>query len=225
MCIELSAFGQVTISVSTGVGTYAMRDMKRLQTNFIKSYQVDGGVNKAFPPYIYYEGTIGFSYSPQFFSEIYFAHGSTGGRVSYGDYSGEVAMTQRLNYTAVMGSFGVRWRVQHLQFDALVRLGRVYSRLTLSQVQSVDGSSWSHNGKYTSAGGVAEPNFKVTRIFDHVGVFVFAGFNETFNSGFFESVDTVDYITTPQGTFIVAPDWTGVRIGTGVTLIIGGPNE
>lgn len=221
-CAALSASGQVTVSFATGVGKYAMGGLKELQQDFIDRYQVNGQVNAAFPAYVYYEGGIGYNYNPKFFSEIFFAYGSTGGRVSYADYSGQVAMTQKVNYKAVTSSFGIRWwRRENLQFDCVVRVGTIVSFLTLDQVEQAGTSSWSHHGKYEAVGYVVEPNFKVTRISGHWGIFAFVGLNTTVHQSFFESVDFVDYITTPHGTYMKDADWSGLRVGTGVTFIFG----
>lgn len=223
--MALSASGQVTISIATGVGKYAMDNLKDFQQDFIDRYGVVGGINAAFPAYLYYEGSVGYSYSPRLYSEIFFTYGSTGGRVSYADYSGHVTMTQKVNYKSLTGSLGIRWQRQSFQFEGVVRMGPVYSSLILDQVESVGSDGWSHHGKYESVGYMLEPNFKVTRISGMFGIFASLGLNSTVRQSYFESVEYVDYISTPQGTYMKVPDWSGLRIGIGVTFIIGSEKE
>jgi hypothetical protein len=220
ICLTLPVAAQISISVGTGAGTYLQGGLKNFQENFASRYNVDAEVNSNFPPYVNYEGSFNFTYSPRLFSEIFFAYGSTGGRVSYSDYSGTVYMNQKVNYMAVMSSFGVRWRKENYQFDVQVRLGRIISKLTLDQYEKVADSYWTHSGKYVSEGGVFEPNFKVTRINGNLGVYASAGLSATVSPSFFESENTVSYISTPQGEFMIAPDWTGLRIAVGLTFIL-----
>jgi hypothetical protein len=220
--ISLSAAAQVTISFGTGYGKYAMGDLIKLQQDFMKSYNVNAKVNAAFPGYVYYQGSVGISYSRLFYSEIFFCYGSTGGRVSYADYSGQFAMGQKVNFKSVTGSFGVRWwATKKLQLECVIRTGPVASTLALEAFQNIGADQWTHKGKYESDGWMMEPNFKATRVAGHFGIFAFVGLNRT-KANFFESVDFVDYITTPQGTYYAAPDWSGLRVGTGVTFMIGG---
>lgn len=225
LCISLNATAQFSISAGTGIGTYNQSELKEFQQAFLNRYNVKGGVNANFPAYVNYEGSFSFSYSRLFFSEIFFNYGSTGGRVSYSDYSGTVSMTQKVNYFTVTSSFGVRWRTEKFQFDAQMRMGRQLSNLTLEQVENVKDNQWRHAGKYTSEGGVFEPNLKVTRINGHLGFFVSAGLSGSFGSSPFDNEDVGGYINTPQGEYLITPDWSGLRIVAGLSLIFGGKRE
>lgn len=215
----MPAPAQVSLSFATGLGSYSMGDLKSMQKDFTTYYQVKTDVNSDFPPYAYYEGSFSFSYSPKFYSEIFVGYGSTGGRVSYADYSGQAAMTHKVNYTSITGSFGFRWQQRNFEFQCVLRTGTILSTLKIDQFENIGGNRWTHQGKYTCEAFVFEPNFRVTRFSGPFGIFAFAGLNAT-SGGEFESVDTVDYITTPIGFYVVGADWSGLRIGVGVTFVI-----
>lgn len=225
LCIALPLSAQVSISIGTGLGTYAQADLKELQQNFVSYYNVDADVNSNFPPYFNYEGSLSFSYSPRFFSEIFFTYGSTGARSSYADYSGTIYSSQKTDYMGVTSSFGARWWKGNYQFDAQLRVGRIFSRLELDQYQNVAGSTWKHHDKYTSEGGLLEPNFRVTRINGHLGLYASAGLSATIFASPFESETMLSYVSTPRGDYTPFPDWSGFRFSVGVMFILKKPKK
>jgi hypothetical protein len=220
LCIAFRLSAQVSITIGTGAGTYAHGDLREFQQNFASRYNVEAEVNSDFPPYMNYEGSFSFAYGPRFFSEIFFSYGSTGGRVSYSDYSGTIYSSQKVNYMAVTSSLGVRWWKDNYQFDVQFRLGRIFSRMELEQYQNVPGSSWTHSDKYSSEGGVLEPNFRVTRIKGNIGLYASAGASATIFASPFESDTMLTYVYTPQGDYAITPDWSGFRLSVGVMLIL-----
>jgi hypothetical protein len=103
------AVAQVEISFSTGYGYYAMPKMIALQNDLAKQFIVRPKTTSSFPPYWYYAGTINAELTSNISIGLSFAYGSTGGRISYSDYSGSITADQLLNYTSI----GVPFSYQH----------------------------------------------------------------------------------------------------------------
>ncbi len=100
--------GKWAVGIAGGIASFSMGDMKEYQSERNRASRYDTRIVKSFP--VYFSGSFHVSYfdSRKFF-DLAVGRTSTGGRISYSDYSGEYVM----DHTVVMGytSAGAGFRV------------------------------------------------------------------------------------------------------------------
>src|SRR5688500_12260694 len=85
-----SAIAQKSATLRMGYGTYTMNEMKSFQVDLQKQSEYPMRIIESFPAFVYYEGSLTFPLGNNFICAPNFSYGSTGGRIHYGDYSGEL---------------------------------------------------------------------------------------------------------------------------------------
>lgn len=98
--MTLSVFGMAqnkyAISIGTGLGTYAMNDLKEFQEANEINFQDILKTVDYFPAYIYYSGEITRKFGNKFSGGATYRFESTGYKSSYSDYSGRISFQQTL---------------------------------------------------------------------------------------------------------------------------------
>jgi len=97
----------ISISAGTGIGTYSLGDLKKLNEDLMLGMPVATKVVNSFPPYPF------FRFSALWENEklglgISVSHCSTGSRIHYADYSGTISMKQLIR----CNSFGIPFHVK-----------------------------------------------------------------------------------------------------------------
>jgi hypothetical protein len=95
-----SADGQTPeVGLDVGYATFTMTDLKLFQKELSRQYPVDASVVESFPGHLNFSMNLKFVYQ-KFYFGVVVGHTSTGGRISYADYSGSLSSDQliRINY-------------------------------------------------------------------------------------------------------------------------------
>ena len=154
----MHCLGQVTVFSKVSDNAFVMQDLKDLQNELVRSLIVSGipaKVTESYPSYAGFQ--LGFQMPVAKFGEhelligIYGDYTSTGGRIHYQDYSGEVKYDQVAIAHSVGALMGVRTRFSqmfHLDVNASVRL--VGSTLRYGGMMRIAGNTQSSNWEFTS---------------------------------------------------------------------------
>ena len=94
-----TAFAQESNSLlfRIGVGTYSMKSQKLLQQDFNNNSRIPFRAVHSFPPFMTFGGSFGVKISERASLGLWAEYASTGGRLSYKDYSGYAKIDQVLN--------------------------------------------------------------------------------------------------------------------------------
>jgi len=94
---------EIALGLNIGYATFNMQDIRNLQSQLCNSYPVDSKIVESFPGYLNMSGNVYFN-NPNIYYGLYFGHTSTGGRISYSDYSGSLSSDQliTMNYVGPM---------------------------------------------------------------------------------------------------------------------------
>jgi len=84
------ANAQFKVELSYGYGTYSMKDMQQLNYDMLESLPVNAKITDNFPGQPYLDAAIYYLLSPKTMLGINCSYHSTGSRISYKDYSGEI---------------------------------------------------------------------------------------------------------------------------------------
>ena len=154
------------IGLSTGFASFSMKDLKEYQAESHGNFTPEGKIVKSFPAY--WMGSFHVSYidSIKFF-DLSVGRTSTGGRLSYSDYSGEYShdLTVVMVYSAASAGFRVgrikKWNIfASAQVLAYSNLLKQRYREEIYDVYSDD-----YTIQYTSINLALAPGFELHRHF------------------------------------------------------------
>lgn len=126
-----------------GYGTYSMSEMKSLQEELLLDFPAGAKITANFPGYWFYELKVTTIAREKFVVGANILFGSTGGRIHYSDYSGEISSNQLVNYFSVGSPLALKLKntddafqvylnlkpqlyISRLSFEFYSRLGTQY---------------------------------------------------------------------------------------------------
>ena len=216
----LNGFGQFIFSVNAGYGSYNMGDMKSLQAQIASSYPVSPQLNPSFPSYWFYELDTRWLFQRKFFFGVNLATGSTGGRVYYSDYSGDIGSDQLLSFKTFQFTFGFQKQVldKYLTVEGDVKPGITFTNLTLNSYNSFDLSSKT-TSEFRSQNLTLQPTIGLSSRIGFFGIHGFAAYNLTVAAGALHAASNANSLKLNSNEDAHA-DWSGLRVGGGVSFYI-----
>ena len=217
LLIPAVGFAQLDVSLATGVGKYSMSDLKKLQESIRADFPVEAKITSSFPAYWFYEGTVKKRFDNNFMTGGSFSLGSTGGRISYADYSGEIHSDQLVKFYSFAAVLGVSIKSSNqkmiYQFD--VHPGITMTNLKIEFAENLNGQTSTDAINFRSINVAFQPTASVTKRFSSIGVHTNIGYHITALHGRLENSDG-NYI---KDTF---SDWSGIRVSLGLTFYFSG---
>lgn len=223
-----AAWAQISVSLSAGYGSWAMKSMKEWQEEYRNSFPVEGKTLGSFPPYLYYDASI-VQQSDQWIRGLAVSNGSTGGRIYYSDYSGKTSMDQSLSFYALSGIIGrtLNRNTEKLLITGSMRPGVTISKMSYDYEQVIyDAGSENISNKFSSYSLTIQPAVSLIRKFGRIGVEVLAGYHLIVvggklvyddESGIPSNQGNVDYlIKNDKGP--VTSNWSGYRLSLGISV-------
>jgi len=220
--LPCSCFAQFHVSLSTGLAGFSMKDMKQHQLELKRQFPTDVKVIESFPSFWFYDlsftgeitkrirvgGTAGFT--------------STGGRMSYRDYSGKIECNQTTTAwtIAIKGEMlanpGSKWPVF---FTA--KTGSAFGLYNLDVLVDVDGDNSKDNVKFQSINVFIEPGITASKnIVGPLSATLSAGYNLNVVMGKQKLYSHNEYYLQNNAGAKVPLDWSGFRVGVGVSVAL-----
>lgn len=215
-------FGQLKVNMSMGYGTYSMKSMKDFQEELRVSFPVRAKTTESFPGYVFYEFGITTVQADRFVIGGYFTYGSTGGRIHYEDYSGEMSSDQLVRYVSIGSPLGIvlgdnltdsPWRV-HLDLKPHFTVGM----MELDFYSRIGNQEESDSYKFTAFNLGIEPGLTVERsLAKKWDVTFFAGYNANLLKGNLYFQEENDAYLQNQKGETVTLDFSGFRAALGIS--------
>ena len=218
----LSSFGQTSASIRIkgGWNTYAMSDLKSLQMSVVGIYRSNGLATKAveqFPPYFSLQGQIAASVPGTKIGKtnlgLLFEILSTGGRVHYRDYSGEIRFDQLLSGFAI-GTF-VETEIKyskHLTWLLALETSLLFSELENKQVLRVGRERTSQQIAFNAIAFAMQPRIMPALTFGPAMLGLSCGYQFSFPAPLKLSYDKrVSFVDDKNKKIKV--NWSGIRLG------------
>ena len=204
------------IGFNTGIGSFAMKDLKSINTDIISSLPFDAKVVSDFPVYFFYEPNFHLNIKRIELGLLY-TYQSTGSRASAKDYSGEF----RFDMKTGSNSFGLSvgydiWAKDKNKLAVNSTFRIMFSKLKMSEYFAVmDSVLVDNSADFNSKNYSMEPGLTFTRSFSHYfSMALNAGYLFCFGAQPFRSLENSDYILhLPGSDKEVKPDWNGFRLG------------
>lgn len=220
MCgLSFCTSAQIELSFSTGYGYYAMPKMAALQSELAKQFVAQPKTTSSFPPYWYYTGAVNVELHPSISAGFSVAYGSTGGRISYSDYSGSMTVDQLLNYTSIGLPFSYHQKIN--THGTSVQLGITpmvcFTKLDLI-FNSVLGDQTQHNSYiFKSTNFQLQPGIALKQqIINRFGIKIELNYTLDVAKDKLKYEDNKDsYLQDDEGNKVTA-DWSGARMAVGL---------
>jgi hypothetical protein len=214
-------FSQTSIVAFSGYGYYSMSDLKSLQGEFKNEFPVDAKITSAFPAFWYFEGGAIQRFNEKYFAGALIGSGSTGGRVHYKDYSGEIGADQTLRYYSLAIPIGLilnpNSKFSVFKFD--LRPGATFTNLSLRFYSTIGNQSSNQIVELNSLNIVLQPGFSFLKRFGNFGVEIQASYNLTLVAGKLYVKDSQNYLLNAANKEVKA-DWSGFRISSGFSFFL-----
>lgn len=217
-----NAYAQVEISAGIGMGTFSMRELKDLQKQIQSGYPVDAKITEQFPAYVIYDASISRKLKSNGFLGIYYQYGSTGGRVHYEDFSGEIYSDQLLHYSTLGLTIGQELALKNnfsLRLD--FHPGATFTRLEITDVTKVGNEGYRETYKFRSINATLQPTIELYKSWQQFGIRVFAGFHLAAYSGKLKYEENKEAYLTNGGNDPIVANWNGLRLGITGTYRFG----
>jgi hypothetical protein len=215
--LSATAKGQSdALLVKIGYGWYDMTDMKRMQQSFIEqSSNIPLEVTDEFPPY--------------FIAELQYLHEfekvsiggllqtrSTGGRIHYGDYSGEALLNQELQAYSIGAILQINLvKKDHFRMPLYLKASYDMTTLDIHQELTVTGQTESESYKFKSSGFSLEPGLNFTQSLSRWLISLDVGYQFNFNGKLYLNDSDEDYLVDNNDEPLKA-QWQGLRLALGV---------
>jgi hypothetical protein len=216
----LTASGQqVRFGFQTGIGFYAMNELKELNPVFQEKIPFKTNIVSDFPPYFFYQPSVLFGNEKFRFGFLY-SFNTTGSRISAKDYSGEYRVDMTLNgHSAGVQSELDLYGKGNVKFSIYAKTGITFNNLKINEYFAVSDSVLIDElSRFKCITYFLEPGMKL-----EVSVKQFA-FELDFGyclqpegTGFHEADNPDKYLRPSFNGDPVIPQWNGSRIGLTVS--------
>ena len=210
--------GQTAPYAKASLGTYHMQALEAFQQEIAKDLFVPAEVVNSFPATVGYEVGLMHQYDDRQAYGGYFSYRSTGGRIHYADYSGQVKIDQLLSsyslgmlYTGRLSAMDTEEKVVPWAF---IKLSGAYTLFDLEQYVEVGPRKESETFYLKSLNIGVEPGLSL-----HIPIAFFSlnpelSYELQLPGKLF--ADNGGYLLNPQEEAVKA-NWSGVRVGLSIT--------
>jgi hypothetical protein len=205
---------KVGFTVSGGLASQRMDDLKYLQDYILSTYPVEGKITSSFPPF----ATASINLMKKRYDYLHFGGGYTysasGGKSSYSDRTGSI-ITEMDVSSHRLGAFLTYsiWQREHID---IALNGRVDLNLTTVEIASginILGLINRIYSKYRSLGPSVSGGVEVMYIFENLDLGIHAGYLVDI-PGNLRATDGDDELTDPNDRErVLTADWTGWHVG------------
>ena len=223
MLSPFSVCAQFVLSATSGYGSFAMSDMKKLQASIINDFPVTGKITASFPSFWFFEASGIVRSETNLVVGGAVGYTSTGGRVSYSDYSGMLGVDQLLNSYSFSGIFGTVIKSGNPDFiiTGALRPGVIFTELEIVYDQAMGGQHESNSYEFHSVNLSLQPTATITWKFGWCALHALGGYQVNVGSKLYLKGNRDAYLTDDNDDPIKA-DWTGFRVGAGISFFLTG---
>jgi hypothetical protein len=214
------SFSQLHLSFSTGLAGFDMREMKGHQSELKIQFPIDVKIIESFPPYWFYNLSLTKELTKEVSVGGAIGFVSTGGRMHYRDYSGQIECNQFTTGIVLAGQTEVLLNpAGKLPIYFSGKAGAVFGHYNLDLIFELNNSQDSDNLKFNSINYFIEPGFMMSK---HLfGIFsgnLNVGYNLNIIKGKLKLSSNNDLSLQDNSGNKVSLDWSGFRLSAGLSI-------
>ncbi|MDD4109281.1 MAG: hypothetical protein PHH93_11235, partial [Prolixibacteraceae bacterium] len=156
--LSVTVFSQIIIEANYGYGLYSLKDLKDMNSEVLKNLPVEGKITDDFPDQPYYGIGIYYQTSELIAIGITGFYNTTGSRISYKDFSGELKIDNIL--TSYSPGISIRFKLLDKRLKLFEENKISYSFSKLKMHEEVLNSA--EEMTFKSSGLQFEPRFRLS---------------------------------------------------------------
>ncbi|MDD4144678.1 MAG: hypothetical protein PHN68_08585 [Prolixibacteraceae bacterium] len=213
--ITYNSFAQLSIEANYGIGSYSLNDLRDMNAEILKNLPVQGKITDDFPMQPFYGIGIFYQTTDIISLGVTGYYNTTGSRISYKDYSGELKADNIL--TSWSPGIAVRFKLmdKRLNLYEETRISCAFSKLEMNEKVI----SYTDEMTFKSAGLQIEPKFKLTYDLSNMEFGINAGY--LIDSGGKNRLvgDRDAILQFNNSKDPVKTNWSGVRLSASVSYL------
>ena len=207
-----------SIMFKTGYGSYRMKDMKELQDSFMEGAIIPYKTTAAFPSFLTFELQYIIELNEDMAFGAQFGYESTGGRLHYGDFSGESYVNQALDaFTFGFNTSEFIKKEQRYAIPIFVNIDAVFTKLEIESSLRLGNQEQSEQANFSSLGISFEPGVGYRRYFSWFVLGFDVGYEININDKLYFDEDNQAYLTGVDDNPLKA-QWSGFRMKLGAGI-------
>lgn len=220
--LSLTVSAQVNVGISGGLAHYQVKELRELQQLASTSFPVPVQITDDFPDYWFYEVHVQKQFN-KINAGVQLRYGSTGGRISYADYSGIYTSDQLLRCYSLLASIGYRHSLptENWIVSGSLHTGLLFGSMKLSDQLIIGDLTYNESDDYVNTNAVVEPQVEVAKVLGRIELFFNAGYQLTLKGGKVKlKSDKEQTLTNSEGDPLRL-NFDGYRIGLGIRYRFG----
>ncbi len=208
----------ISIRINSGINFFNMKDLKEYQGMMNVNWFGTKAV-KSFPPYFNYQLQTTLHFSQHIEGGIYTDYTSTGGRLDYKDYSGEIRYDQVVSRFSIGALFEYKiFKVDIFSIDLSSKLSYQTSKLKLESLLQLQGDEQSRTSEYTSDGIGIEPGAAAGYSYSFFLIRLEASYQLSFSGAYTSGGHKLNNVSETLGD--ISPEWNCFKLAitVGVTI-------
>lgn len=203
-----------------GLGTFRMTSMKEFQQTIIGRTDVNAKAVDAFGPYFQFGIGLVQDLDAHTRAGLFAEHGSTGGRVAYEDYSGEVTFDTPVNYNALGATIYSHQPIREsgFSFVAGIEANVFFSRLKTEAYTRLYNSSEASEEEFLSKGLGLKPYIGLQFPVISLPVCFTFGYMASASKPFHVPGEPDYQLIRNDNNDRLEPGWSGLRINLSVSV-------
>ncbi|MBF8962106.1 hypothetical protein I0P70_02510 [Pontibacter sp. FD36] len=205
-----------------GLGTFRMKSMKEFQQTLISRSNVNAKATDSFGPYFQLGLNAVMDLDEQTRVGLFVERSSTGGRVAYEDYSGELRYDTPVNYTALGAMLYTHEPIlnSQLSFVAGIEASAFISRLRIETYGRLYNESDSSSDTFSSKGVGLKPFIGLQYPILTIPARLTFGYLASGSRAFHVPGEPDQYLVRNSDNDKLEPSWNGIRLNLSVSFPI-----
>jgi hypothetical protein len=206
------SFSQISIEANYGYGIYSLKDLRDMNSEILKNLPVEGKITDDFPAQPYYSAGVYYQTSDNVSLGITGKFYTTGSRISYKDYSGELEIDNILS--SYSPGIAARFKLIDKKLSLFEETRISYGFTKLKMKEKIIGST--DENIFKSFGVQVEPRFKLSYRINGLEFGLNGGYLIDFGgkNRLVGNKDAVLQYTVSNEE--IKTNWSGMRIGASV---------
>jgi len=210
--VSMVSFSQIRIEAGYGYGTYSLNDLRGMNSEILGNLPVEGRITDDFPAQPYYNAGIFYQTSEKVYLGIIGNFNTTGSRISYKDYSGELKIDNILTSYSPGIAAGFKLMDKKFSLYEETRISYAFTKLKMKEkiLTSTD------ENVFKSSAVQIEPRFKLG--------YTISGLELGLHAGYLIDTGGKNRLTGNKDAVLQYTDsneeiktgWSGIRLGASV---------
>lgn len=208
----------ISVRINSGINFFNMKDLKEFQKTMNVEW-LGTKTLKSFPSYYNYQLQAAFLFSRHIVGGIYTDYTSTGGRLDYKDYSGEIRYDQVVSRLSIGALFEYKiFNAGMFSIDLSSKISYQASKLKFESLLQIQGDKQTGTSEFTSDGIGIEPGAAAGFTYSFFLIRLEAGYQLSFSGNYTSKEHKLNTVSETLGD--IKPEWNCFKLTVTFGVVI-----